>query len=145
MSSPAVKCWRLLLVGCLILGGCGQSRVPVHGKVTLGGGPWPKPGVVRFVRVTSEQDASDPGITAKFGTDGRFTLEPPDADGLAPGTYRVAVECWEREPVYGPGKAYVPESYLDPKTSGWEVTIEPGASGPVELQHDVLNRRPKSR
>lgn len=144
LSLPAVKCWRLVLVGVLVLGGCGQSRVPVHGKVTLGGGPWPKPGIVRFVRVTSQPDPADRGTIAKFGADGRFALEAPDADGLTPGTYRVAVECWEEEPVYGPGRGYVPPSYLDPNTSGWEITIEPGA-GPVELQHDVPDVRRKSR
>jgi hypothetical protein len=144
MVFPAVKWRRLLLLGCLILSGCGQSRVPVHGKVTLGGGPWPKPGLVRFVRVISEPGASDPGITAKFGTDGRLTFEGPDAEGLPPGTYRIAVECWEREPVYGPGRAYTPQSYLDPKTSGWEITIEPGA-GPVEIERDIPNPRRKPR
>jgi hypothetical protein len=145
MPRPAAKRWSIVLLGCVILGGCGQSRVPIHGKVTLGGGPWPKPGSVRFVRVDAEPDASDPSMSAKFGTDGRFALEPPDADGLVPGTYRVAVECWEEEPVYGPGRAYVPDSYTDAKTSGWEITIEPGASGPVELQHDVPNPRRRSR
>ena len=39
------------LLGLLLLFGCGRSGpeiVPVHGTITLGGGPWPKPGVLVF-------------------------------------------------------------------------------------------------
>ncbi|MEA1950884.1 MAG: hypothetical protein U9N87_05835, partial [Planctomycetota bacterium] len=124
---------------CLFLLGCGQDLdlVPVSGKITLRGGLWPKPGLLRFVPVESAGDAALPTATADFQTDGHFVVSSPDAgDGLAPGTYRIAVYCWETPPVYGPGKSFIPKNYTDPATSGLELVVASG-SGPVEVSYDI--------
>ena len=65
---------------------------------------------------------------AKFEVDGAYratTFDP--GDGLLPGTYTVAVECYETPPnMEGkPIKSYIPEKYISPTTSGLQLTVEP--------------------
>lgn len=101
-------------VGLALVAGCGPSRptlIPVSGKVTYGGGAWPKKGTIYF---TCEKPAdgypSRPG-TGEFDTDGSFTVTSYEGGaGLHPGKYVARVECWEVEPnMEGkPTKSYVP-------------------------------------
>jgi len=127
---------------CLLLFtvGCGSNRpemVHVYGRVTLDGGDWPKPGVLNFSPVDPAPGFSRRPASAHFGKDGRFTTEAGQGEGLIPGTYRVAVTCWQRaptdkEPV---GQSYVAEEYAEFGQSELELRIEPG-SEPVEWNMD---------
>lgn len=135
----------LVLAACwlLIAGGCGRSGpevVPVEGTITFGGGPWPKPGAVIFA-----VDAPAPGMPNRpamglFDTDGRLTVTTfTKGDGLIPGTYKIAVECWEVRPdMMSPtaAKSYVPSRYGSSQTSGFAVSVEPGQKV-VRLNLDV--------
>ena len=132
----------ILLAALIVsfLPGCGSDApemVPVSGKVTLDGGPWPKPGIVFFTPLEpAEGFPRRPGM-GHFDTDGVFTVTTRDpGDGLIPGTYRIAVECWEVEPTdSAPGKSYTSEWYI-----GQELTVEPGDRGPIRLEYDVPGR-----
>jgi hypothetical protein len=120
-------------------GGCGSGEpgvVPVRGKVTLDGGPWPKEGTITFTPVAGAQGADPskarPG-TGKFATDGSFTVTSFEAgDGLFPGQYEVSVECLDSAPTMGNdgrvvgGKSSVPEKYRNGSTSGLALTVKPG-------------------
>lgn len=119
-----------VLVGC---GGPTLETVSVSGRVTYGGGDWPKEGRLDFRPVgTSPGKTLHPG-SAQFGPDGRYKVVSQQTSGLAPGEYVVTVECWETPPSMGdaqnpkgsPGKSYVPEKYRDPKTSPIKIKIEP--------------------
>jgi len=129
----------------LIIAGCGRAGpeiVPTRGKVTLDGGAWPKPGVIYFTPLKPAEGFPRRPGTGHFDTDGTFTVTTLDpGDGLIPGTYRIAVECWEVWPEEKPpGKSYVAEPYTSPARSGLELTVEPGTRGPVEVKHDIPGR-----
>jgi hypothetical protein len=113
--------------------------VPVRGKITLGGGQWPKPGLLYFtIEEPAEGLPGRPG-TAKFDTDGNFTVTSFDeGDGLIPGTYKIGVECWEVPPTMEgpPAKSYVSPVYESPATSGLTLIVEPGSQA-VTLTWDV--------
>lgn len=132
-----------LAVCCLLVSGCGANDVeivPVRGEVTFGGGEWPKPGVLYFAPVESRAGVPmRPGM-ARFGIDGRFSAATlSEGDGLFPGKYGIAVECWDIPPRMDCAtrpKSCVPVRYQSAKTSGLEVTVEPGQRE-VELKLDV--------
>lgn len=143
--SPLFAC--LVAWGALgILAGCGANEpglVPVRGQITLDGGTWPREGVLYFTPVsTPSPDSPMRPASAKFGTDGRFAVTSfREGDGLFPGEYQVAVECWETEPgIAGdgtmiPGSGPVPESYRVGSTSGLTLTVEP--QGATATDFDV--------
>lgn len=110
----------MLLAGC---GGGGPELVPVSGRVTVDGGACPGPGSVIFT------GGPRPG-QASFDTSGNFVASSFEGkEGLQPGTYKVAVECWETPPdIEHPGaeKSYIPEKYMNAATSGLEVTVAAG-------------------
>ncbi len=129
-------CFGLLSMVFLIFGCSGDpvGRIPVTGKVTYGGGPWPAEGVVYFN--PSEPAAGFPRLNGigRFGTDGEFQVQSTgEGMGLVPGTYKVSVECWETPPnMEGkPVKSYVPSQFTAP-----EVTVETGESS-KEIVIDV--------
>jgi len=119
-----------VLVGC---GGRGLETVPVSGRVTYGGGAWPKEGRLDFRPIAAPPGKTLHPASAQFGPDGRFTVVTGQTSGLAPGEYVVTVECWEEMPTMGdaqnprgsPGKSYVPDKYRDPKQSPIKLKIEP--------------------
>jgi hypothetical protein len=128
---PAARC-LLLAAGCLLAFGCGGSTldtVSVSGRITYGGGDWPKPGTIDFTPVKAASGQTlHPGY-GKFGTDGRYTVTSSTSKGLVPGTYGVRIECYEVEPSMdkpGQEKSYVPDKYRNPKTSGLQLVIAPG-------------------
>ena len=141
---PVVYCLSLvvycpLLIGC---GGGGPELVSVRGKVTLGGGSWPRPGSLYFTSVATAKGGPQRPALGRFGADGGFTVTTlTEGDGLVPGTYRVAVQCCEPA-VGGPGEglSHVPLKYSSPATSGLEITIKPGTRGPVNLEFDIPKR-----
>ncbi len=148
MSHPQV-CRRLaeIVVACALLTppvGCGTGEpglVPVRGRVTLDGGPWPKEGTITFTPdgavEVSDATESRPG-SGKFGTDGSFTVgsfEP--GDGLFPGQYQVGIECLDSEPgmdnqgrMVG-GKSVIPSKFRSGATSGLLFIVKPGARNTV--------------
>jgi hypothetical protein len=124
--------------------------VPVRGKVTLDGGPWPREGTVNFTPTATAQAVggakSRPG-SARFGVDGSFTVGSYEAgDGLFPGTYTVAVDCASAPPqMSSTGQAVeapnvVPKKYQNPSTSGLTLTVKAGE--PVEAAFDVKSKSP---
>lgn len=104
LRAPGV--WTLLAATLVAAIGCkdGPQTVPVSGRVTLDGGPWPRRGMLFFAPVEpAEGFPRRPGV-ADFQEDGVFeatSFEP--GDGLLPGKYLVNVECWEVPPSMGPG------------------------------------------
>lgn len=124
----AASCLLLLLViGCARPG---PEVVPVRGTVTFGGGSWPKPGVLFFTVETPSPGMPNRPAMGEFDTEGRLTVTTfQKGDGLIPGKYRIAVECWEIRPEMGaatPPKSYVSSRYGSPSTSGLAVAVEPG-------------------
>lgn len=148
-SRPCSRCLLAIpLMGacCLMLpitAACRQSGpevVPVKGTIKRGGGLWPKPGVLYFT-----PESPSPGLpvrpaTGTFDTEGNVTVTTfANGDGLIPGKYRIAVECWETPPRMGqlsPPKSYVPDRYSSPASSGLSVTVMAGHSS-VPLDLDI--------
>ncbi|MEW4570991.1 hypothetical protein AB1L88_24245 [Tautonia sp. JC769] len=133
-----------LLALLAVIPGCGSGEpglVPVRGKVTLDGGPWPAEGHLNLIPVG---DADPTGLlrpsSVPFDTNGNFVATSyQTGDGLYPGTYQVAVECWEVEPAIAgdgnliPGKTPVPERYQSPTTSSLTLVVEPKGSTYAEF------------
>ncbi|MBN1393698.1 MAG: hypothetical protein JW959_01520 [Pirellulales bacterium] len=135
LLTPAVLC-LMLAAGCEH----GPEVVPVEGRITYGGGPWPKPGVVYFLPVESAAGSSLRPAWAKFDTNGRFFATSfREGDGLVPGKYLASVECWEKPPSMSdptPPVNLVPERFRSAQTSGLEFTVDPGRKS-VSLDWDV--------
>ena len=114
ITDKSISRWLFINLLLGLLTGCGPSHpttVAVRGKVTYGGGSWPKAGLLYFTIVTAAKDFPGRTGTARFETDGAFeamTWKP--GDGLMPGRYRVGVECWKVPPTMGGPKpvSYVP-------------------------------------
>jgi hypothetical protein len=134
-----VLAWAGVAAVSLLLPGCG-SRVSglnvVRGKVTYGGGPWPKEGMINFI-------GGPRPASAKFDLEGNFAVASFEKQqGLFPGKYKVTVECWEERPQMGvpnSGKSYVPAKYMSPTTSDLEFTVEAGKPL-TDLKFDVPKR-----
>ena len=121
--------------------GCGSPHgtVKVAGKVTVNGQPPPGPGVVTFTVVQPADGFPNRPSMAKFGADGAYSATTYDpGDGLLPGSYTVAIECYETPPNMDgkPVKSYIDEKYLVPATSGFELVVELG-SRPVSFDIDL--------
>ena len=128
---------------CLLSAGCGHSgpaMVCVEGKVTYGGGPWPKSGMIYFAPKEAASGLPLRPARAEFDANGEFRVTSfRPGDGLVPGRYGAAVECWKVPPSMGssvPSESYVPAKYQLPATSGLELNIHPG-QGDVRLQWDI--------
>lgn len=133
-----------LVLPWALAAGCSQGvkesgLVPVSGRVTLDGGPWPQEGVITFGPVFGGGEDTSTGafrpVSASFGTDGKFTVMSFDnSPGLYPGTYKVGVECWEEPPGMGPkgkptpGKSPVPQKYRSSTTSGLLLQVDAGST-----------------
>jgi hypothetical protein len=128
-----IRFWGIFVVLALAgLAGCGRHGpevVPVEGKITYSGGPWPQGGNLYFTPVESATGFPMRPGSAEFGLDGRFTVTSfKPGDGLVPGRYHVGVECWVSPPVMGsksPAKSAVPANYRSPATSGLELNVRP--------------------
>ena len=141
----------LLLLGCglaliAIDTGCsrnGPEIIPIRGTITFGGGSWPKPGVLYLTAESPASNATTRPAIAKFDADGNVTVTTfKTGDGLMPGRYRIAVECWEIPPKMGdrtPPKSYVPARYTSPGSSGLALTVEPGQTF-VAMNFDVATK-----
>jgi hypothetical protein len=128
----AATCCLILLLSVSV--GCrrtGPEVVPIRGTVTFGGGPWPKPGIVYFVAESPSAGRPQRPAMGEFDNSGTLTVTTfRKGDGLIPGKYRAALECWETPPKMGSppilGKSYVPERYRSAASSGLIVLVEEG-------------------
>jgi hypothetical protein len=132
----------LIFAGC---GSSGQRAVPVHGKITLGGGAWPKPGVLYFTSIEPAPGFTRHPGTAKFEKDGTFVVSTVGVgDGLYPGKYGVAVECWEIPPsmdAKAPPRRGVAESKFESARSSGLTLDVPVGSGPIHVDFDAAPRK----
>jgi len=142
MNGKGPAFWHLLLTagGFLFLAGCGPDRpdmIPVHGKVTLAGGEWPKPGTLSFEPVEPAPGFDRRPGAGHFDTDGTFTAKTGRYEGLIPGRYRIAVFCWKKEPSHdADGEHYVPDRFANPSRSELVLEVPPDADGPIEWNYD---------
>ncbi len=121
---------------CLILFsllGCGDDKgtVPVSGTVTFDGGPMPGEGTVQFLAIEAAEGFTLRTGVGKFDTDGVFSVTSfKEGDGLFPGKYRVGVHCWKVRPSMDgpPPVSHISSKYMNSQSSGFELTVEPGAS-----------------
>lgn len=132
-----------VLAALLLTVGCGRSDVelvPVRGTVTYGGGKWPAEGMLYFTSAEATPGQPQRPARASFDPSGKFEVTSFDeGDGLVPGEYKVAVECWKEPPTMdsvNPPVSYVPEKYQSPQTSDLTVTIKSGQGG-EEVKFDV--------
>ncbi len=138
-STPAAFLALLVLAA---LTGChrGPGLVAVRGRLTLNGGAWPKSGVIFFSPAQAAEGLPQLVGMARFETDGSFSAMTGDAQGLMPGQYKIAIECWERSPSNEgkkeAGKCAMPEHYRFPATSGLELDVPPG-SAPITFAAHV--------
>lgn len=119
--------------------GCGNKHgtVPVSGTVTVNNQAPPGPGTVLFTVVEPAEGFPNRPSMAKFDTTGKYSVTTYDpGDGLLPGSYKVAVECYETPPNMDgkPVKSYIDEKYIKPATSGLELTVEPKSKA---IQFDI--------
>lgn len=136
----ALACASLALIA-----GCGQEGpelVSVTGVVTVDGGPPPGPGKIFFNPVQAAIGGTFRPATGAFDSTGRFeasTFKP--GDGLPPGTYGIAVKCWDVPPTIGgpPPISHIAEKYASNATSGLELVVEPGAES-VTVEYDLQGR-----
>lgn len=129
---------RALFLGILLFAmGCGNPNgtVRVAGSVSVGGQQPPGEGTITFTPVEPAAGFPKRPAMAKFGTDGEYvTTSYEPGDGLVPGSYKVAVECYETPPnMEGkPVKSFIDKKYMNGETSGFDLVVEPGAK-PIEF------------
>jgi hypothetical protein len=121
-------------VAVAALSGCSRSDHPktvhVSGHVTIGGKPPPRPGLVSFATLEPAEGFPSLPAAGSFDTTGNYTAGDFPGEGVVPGKYRVAIECWTK-PYSGDGPkppSHVPEKYRSVATSDIELTIAPGDS-----------------
>lgn len=110
----------------------------VTGTVTLDGKAI-GPGMIVFAPTGTDKKPA----TGSIESDGTYTLMTSREQGLATGTYQVAVSIREmpqnvkrgdRPPL---GKSLIPEKYEESTTSGLEYKVQPGKNTiNVELKHN---------
>lgn len=125
-------CTFALAVGLTASSGCGNPHgtVPVSGKVTVKGESPPGAGTISFTCVEAASGFPQRPAMAKFDTDGAYQVTSfSPGDGLIPGKYKLAIECYETPPNMDgkPVKSYIDAKYMNGETSGFELDVEPKA------------------
>ena len=124
---------HFLVISCV--SGCGSEfGATATGVVSLDGKPV-NPGFVTF----APEDATAVPAVSDLDSNGHFELTTKKKPGLAPGTYRVAVQAFRPPNVPAgqrtmkPSEPLVPVKYLQVTTSGLEYTVERG-SNTIDIQ-----------
>ncbi len=132
-----------LVLALTVFAGCGRNGpevVPVEGKITYSGGPWPRGGFVFFTTAEPADGMPIRPAWAKFDTAGQFRATSfSPGDGLVPGCYKVYLEAWDKGPEMGAKRlpiSLVPQKYMSPKTSGLEIDVASG-QGKITVAWDV--------
>ena len=129
----------LLILAAVWLAGCsGPETGHVAGKVTLDGKPLAQGSVV------FEDSAAGISAGAALQSDGSYTVETFDRDGLPPGTYKVAIT----PSTFGDGEtplavdpasqaagphAQIPPRYHSTATSPLGATVKAGNNPPFDF------------
>lgn len=126
----------VLLSGC---GGEGIKTVPVTGKITLNGGPWPERGMIVFAPKEAGEGYPRRAGQAIFDRDGSYSATTfTSHDGLIPGAYSVNLRCVTQ--VNGDVRKavnHVPLNYQRGERSGFEVIVPADDSSVLVFDFDV--------
>jgi hypothetical protein len=119
-----------------VVAGCRTStedaRIPVEGKVTLGGKSLTTGTVILRPDVAKGNDSKHEP-RGRIDATGAYRVETALQPGAPPGWYKVAVLAFEpTDPkAYAPPVSLIPEKYNDPEQSGFSFevtrTAQPGA------------------
>ena len=139
MSRLLLSAVAVCVVACS--SGCGNPHgtVKVSGAVTVKGANPPGPGTLSFTTAEAAPGFPQRPAMAKFGTDGKYEVTSFDpGDGLVPGKYKLAIECYETPPnMQGkPVKSYIDAKYMNGETSGFELDVQPKAR-PITFNVDL--------
>jgi hypothetical protein len=135
----------ILLTAALLiapaLAGCGDNKgmVPVHGKVTYAGGPWPFPVSVTLVPFeTYEGRPNRPG-SARGKLDGTFVVSSfKEGDGVQPGKYHVRISCIDSMDFSASDDDL---DFVPPTFSAQDVDVKAG-QGEVVINYDIPLKKP---
>jgi hypothetical protein len=126
----------LLATALCLLSGCGDPgipRVPVKGKITFGGGDWPKPATLNFVALQAAEGMPNLPASVVVQGDGSFKVD------LVPGNYVVNIECWEVE--MSPDNPNSGKSFIPPRfrtgSDRPKVDVPLGSKGPIEVNWNI--------
>ncbi len=141
--SIASRVWGLGLCCCLavVLPGCGggginEGDVPASGTVTFDGNPL-KTGSIALIAADGSTTAT--GII----NEGKFEIrQTASYAGVAPGTYKVTVNSWIREPgsvspegeIIAEGERAIPEKFSNPEQSELTLTVPEKGSKALALE-----------
>ena len=120
------------LASIVACGPSGPSEIPVKGKVTFGGGAWPKPPTLDFAAVKPAAGMPNKPATAVADLEGNYSVK------LVPGEYVVNITCWEVEPAPDDPtkqKSYVPKRFNEAERQKIEVPLE--GKKTIEVNWDV--------
>jgi hypothetical protein len=126
-------CVAAILGTLTACGPSGPREIPVKGKVTFGGGAWPKPATLDFAPVAPAAGMPNRPATVVIEGDGTYEVK------LIPGQYVVNVSCNEVEPLPdnpSTAKSYIPDRFRIGEDQQ-KVDVPLDAKGPVELSWDI--------
>lgn len=126
-------CLAAVLCTFTACGPSGPPEIPVKGKVTFGGGVWPKPATLDFATVTPAAGMPSKPASVVIDGDGTYQVK------LIPGEYVVNVTCWEVEMQPdnpSTAKSYIPARFAT-GADRQKVNVPLDAKGPIELSWDI--------
>lgn len=115
----------------LTVSGCGSGLARVSGVVTLDGQPLRGGNGVRatvYFQPASGTGAAAAGI---LDENGKYSLSSGSQRGVAPGEYLVTCMATQIIPAKDPGgtpsgRRITPQKYANARTSGFQLTVQPG-------------------
>lgn len=135
-AARRISIWLCMAAILCTITACGKSgppEIPVKGKVTFGGGAWPKPATLDFAPVTPAEGMPSRPATVVIEGDGTYEVK------LIPGQYVVNVSCNEVEPQPdNPStmKSYIPDRFRIGEDRQ-KIDVPLDAKGTIELSWDI--------